>query len=1361
MADPFDYGVTYLASTLGLTPEQARGAVRWMAKVESGLNPTAVNPTSGAYGIAQWLGPRKTSLFRRYGQSPGIEQQFAFVADELRGPEAPALQALRATKTEDEAFRVWGKAFERPSAAEYAKATGGYSSGLRARPRGQPEGYYGGALHVTVRPPGVEFPAQDVFDALLSGDPVPGEDEGDPLAMLDSLMMTEPEVPPSAPAPDEFIEPPGMAGVSPPAAESRIATPIEQQSSLKPIKGLPRVAQAAAPEAPASVGASLLSQLLEQPAVGQAPPTPPPSPAPQAVDVGTGIPISLDRSAPPDTGVLGLPADTMLDKLLSAAGDIGTAIVGVGEQAIAGAENVVRPLGSEIRRTQIPIAPGARAAEGALTFATGGLTSPLTTPMAAARAARPAAQAAGNVSRETSAAMPALMADVRGGVPLRVAARDREGNVYIGRPGQTHADLDLPADFREFNPDGTKAGGRMGFVGPDGKFLSREEAAALAPEASQPGLAGGQPWLEASALNRGGGAGQPPMPPAGGGARPPSTPPVSAAVQSIKDWTGEVVRDLQIKVVPMAARDATDAGRAVAKDYASNERVARWYRSQFDTLLRKLPVQDQRRMWEAMDNASVEAQRVGGEAGLAAGARFIEALPREQQRLLMGMERRGIDLWERARDAGLVAASSERLPFYVPRAILEVSGDDFTRMAAVSRGEGGGLTRGGPMARKYLTAEETEGAAKVISQNAEIVRNIRSLPMAYERFERQIAVKRLVNDLEEIGNATGKPIVAEEKLGPDWFKASERLWVDPAYEGPIRAVIRGQTGAFYNALMAAKGAAMASIMFSPVIHNAVEYGRALGAMPGKVATLKIYGIGARVLRRPKVMEKAIRDGLVPIGERGYMQDIEGIASAADLAPGRGLLAKGLGALTDIGSADVLWPVGKTFVSPNAGEAIRRGIDSAGDLWHQKLLWDQVAKLQAGLYNEFTKDMIKKGIDPDVASKMGAHFANRYAGAIPNETMSEGAKKFLNFALFSRSFTVGNLGVMKDMINGLPRDVQAQVGRALAPLEAQAARSAARRVAIGTVLADIGIMYFSNALLQSGISAMRGDRSLGEEGAAYVERVHELLQRTRESPLDLVNPLHDVELLKSLSPTSENEPGRQERLLVGHRADGAAVYLRSPVGKIGEEFEGWVTKPLEMLKNKEGTIVRPLLNVLNNDRGFGGRVEHVYNRNPHSLGDYAGNAGAILWEFVRSQVPELQLKAAARVLAGKGDATDAAQALAPFAGFTVSKGAPGGEAVGELYQGRSIQDEQVKAALPEVRSLVEEGKLAEATQKLQALGLSPGQIRGLTRGYVNPSTRLSPRALRDFYRYASPEQKRRMEMQMRRQDRGLRPSVGGP
>ena len=88
----------------GLTKAQAAGLVGNLMR-ESGMNIAATNPNSGAYGLGQWLGNRKTRLFRRYGYHPTFEQQLDYVWDELNTSHRRGLQMLRASKTVNDAAR--------------------------------------------------------------------------------------------------------------------------------------------------------------------------------------------------------------------------------------------------------------------------------------------------------------------------------------------------------------------------------------------------------------------------------------------------------------------------------------------------------------------------------------------------------------------------------------------------------------------------------------------------------------------------------------------------------------------------------------------------------------------------------------------------------------------------------------------------------------------------------------------------------------------------------------------------------------------------------------------------------------------------------------------------------------------------------------------------------------------------------------------------------------------------------------------------------------------------------------------------------------------------------------------------------
>ena len=105
----------------GLQPHQAAGIVGNLMG-ESKLNPSAVNPTSKAFGIAQWLGDRKKKLFAKYGDKPTIDQQLEFVWEELNTSEKRAFDRLLQTQSVEEATNSFMKHFERPSAREMAQS---------------------------------------------------------------------------------------------------------------------------------------------------------------------------------------------------------------------------------------------------------------------------------------------------------------------------------------------------------------------------------------------------------------------------------------------------------------------------------------------------------------------------------------------------------------------------------------------------------------------------------------------------------------------------------------------------------------------------------------------------------------------------------------------------------------------------------------------------------------------------------------------------------------------------------------------------------------------------------------------------------------------------------------------------------------------------------------------------------------------------------------------------------------------------------------------------------------------------------------------------------------------------------------
>jgi hypothetical protein len=857
-------------------------------------------------------------------------------------------------------------------------------------------------------------------------------------------------------------------------------------------------------------------------------------------------------------------------------------------------------------------------------------------------------------------------------------------------------------------------------------------------------------------------------------ARPPGS--LAATFQSAADTLLDIGRDAQMLVAPMAR--GTRDSIAMAKDFANGLRRNRWDWNRIDTDIgKRFTAEQQQRMFMAMDEEST-SMRLGEPASMREHQGLATLDPAERA-LVEELDARQQNSWLRAIDTGVV--EGEGIPMHAPRMVMNIAHASNKDGALSLDAIGRNLTvkTRNLRQRKYMTIEETEAAAKAkYGDQAVVAKNIRTVALSTAELDDAIAGRSLINSIKEYGKSTGADTVVEGAIpaGSEtkWFtldhpafrswrpqlreidgkvqavKDAEGntifeqvpLYVHGDFEGPLRAVLSHKSGALYGGVMSLKGKTMSLIMNSPMIHNAVEWGRALPSMPGKVVTFKVYFEGNRAKNNPALMGEAIDNGLVPIGHRFFNQDISGIMESPDLTPGRSWTAKLLAAVPGL-------------FDEAAGVAVKRAVDKAGDFWHNTLLWDRVADLQMGLYTNMQADMLAKGVDRQTASMVAAHWANRYAGALPKEAMSDAATKVANTLMFSRSFTMGNLGVMKDMLTGLPKDVIAQLERnagftpgaidAAGELTGSAAegvkyaKTMARRKAMAVVLADVALMYVLNSLLQSASNVLRGDNTLDKELHGYAERFSEMLQNVREHPLSLIQPLG---LMESLSSTSENEPGKKDRVRVGTQGDGQAIYMRNPVGKIGEEFTGYMTGPLDMMRKKLSTVARPGWQIMSNDAGFGRKV---YDPDADTPAKYLKNIGMIAAHLAKSQFPESQFDATVDLVKGEGDAKlNAMKAFGPFVGTTFSKGAPGGPAMGEIYAARRQHDFEVQMQMPDIRRQIQRGDVAGATQRMEDLGIAPSMQRFVVKTTLNPATRFSPKIVRDFYRYASPEQKARVE-----------------
>jgi hypothetical protein len=746
----------------------------------------------------------------------------------------------------------------------------------------------------------------------------------------------------------------------------------------------------------------------------------------------------------------------------------------------------------------------------------------------------------------------------------------------------------------------------------------------------------------------------------------------------------QAIRD---KIIPMAG--GPDEWRASAKDYANFVREVDWNLDRHLTDIKnKFTPEERRRMWDA---ANEEGEAL--EAGKSTEGIGLSTLNKRESAFVKSQQADANKAWEQARSLGMV--EGEGKPSYVPRMVVRMAQSGHYERAGTS-GVGGGSseygrgfrTKTGSMnPRRYRTAAETEAAMKAkFGEEAQIARDIASLPLATAKLRKAVAARILINKLKALSNEYGANLTSDSAR-PDYFTLDHPAFYDwrpqlkknettgkwesakysdgsiafeknPIYihndfKGPLVAVLGKDAGKIYRALMTIRSKSMVLVMYSPVIHNMVEFSRALPVMPGKVLGLSVYFKGNAAKHDKTLMQEAIRiGGLVPIGNRFAMgQEMSSIMEEPNLQPGRSWTSQVLAYVPDL-------------YEKGAGDKVRQWVDDAGDFWHNTLLWDRVADLQAGIYVLTRDGLIEKGYTRSTAVRMAAHLANRYAGSLPLEAMSTEARKLANLVLFSRTFTFGNLGAMKDMATGMPKDVMAQIERDAGQQEADKARAFMRRKSTATVMLDIALGIVSTSILASAVAVLVRDKSVDEELQGYVRRFDKLMKTAEEKPFDVL--MHPLNTLWSLTPAGEQEPQKRNApyIRVGTDKNGAAVYVRNPFGKMGEDFTGWMTQPFETFKRKEGIFARPTQQAITNDVGFPGiEKSPVFDTRPDA--NQVKNIGRFVALYLEAPIPTEAIKAGAGI-AGIGPYQKSSQEVnigkivGPLGGVTISKGYPGGK-----------------------------------------------------------------------------------------------------
>ncbi|HEY1806002.1 MAG TPA: hypothetical protein VGG45_16130 [Terracidiphilus sp.] len=807
----------------------------------------------------------------------------------------------------------------------------------------------------------------------------------------------------------------------------------------------------------------------------------------------------------------------------------------------------------------------------------------------------------------------------------------------------------------------------------------------------------------------------------------------------------ELGEHMKMALSPMAA--GSPRARATAKDFMNTQRRADFEWGKVDEHLEKTySPEDRKAMWDAGDEQD-DLLRAGKVPGPNEG---LNKLPPDQRATMDELNKRATSAFDVAKQLGMV--KGEGVDYWVPRMVVRMTGEGAERVGRNvekpgSVGRNLTTTTGNIRERKYDTAEETEAAAQAkFGEGATVVHDVRTVALGVRNLEKAIAGRMMIDRIKDMGKEVGEPVVQEggasspqdfftldhpafqtwgpkfvtdetgktvpalDQNGQTQFEAKP-LYVSKEFEGPLKAVLSKTGNKLYQGLMDLKGRMMSTIMWSPLMHNQVIWGKALPAAPLKLLTpfytdehgavkpgIQLYGEGAVARRDPEMMRRALDAGMDPIGHRYFNQDITAIAEPPQIAPGRSWTAKAIGNAVGLFDKD-------------GAEAVKRKIDHFGDFWHNTMLWDRVADLQMGIFSTLTKHFEEQGMSAESADRAAAHFANRYAGALPMEAMSKGARMTANLMLFSRSFTLGNLGAYKDFTLGLPRDVQAQILRDKGVQELQNVQSVVRRKALSMLLIDMGLSR------------------LGNYGAAYA--AHAIRQGMGQP--------------NNFQPPAQNEPDKTNKFLIGHAEDGTALYGRMPTGKVGEELMDWGDEPMDTLKRKLSPYARLVYEAVANDRGYGRKLYDPYDKTPAADAkamakivmaamdsvfptQMAGSVlGATLGPETKAAIAPTAEKLGVSIPRTRGEAV--LGVALPAAGVTVSHGAPGGEASGFYYRAKDEQQYQIGEAMPSIRAQILSGQTAEAEKHMTSLGMDRGYQKWVIRTSLNPQSRVSPRTQR--------------------------------
>lgn len=802
----------------------------------------------------------------------------------------------------------------------------------------------------------------------------------------------------------------------------------------------------------------------------------------------------------------------------------------------------------------------------------------------------------------------------------------------------------------------------------------------------------------------------------------------------------DIADTVRMTIAPMSkgSVEAKNIAKATANVFAQNRYLA-GLRIEYFT--KNFTAAERRKIYEHAENESVARQ-----LGQDPGVHGLNGLPVQVAHIVQDLQMEARSLYRRLRSLMTGReVDDEGIPSYVPRIVsgvgtpdAEVIRDITTLPIVISQLRDALAAR--VMIRNIQKAGQKVGRDNVIIGNPQLVKNPATLALHRFGYEFKTNSKHLLRRKYLTSAETEE---AAKHVSPDqqpkfftlpehpafWMevpvydkdgnkgKMMAPIYISREFEGPLMAILGGQQGPLYRALMEVKSRIMSSIMFG-VGHLLVISARAIPIKPN-VIRLAMEGHKAR--RDIVIVTQMINAGLRPIQRDYGFYDTQSVEKLQKTYPGRSWTAQILGELAAL-------PVrltGREKTAAEIADKVKDAMDRVGTFIHDRLLWSRVADIQMGIAIHLRDKLIKKGLDPRQARAIAADMANMLVGSLPRESMSEAARKVANVLLFSRSYTLSSLGVLKRTFMGLPSDMKAVLEKYGGKDFMLKANTMAKREAAAVVLVDTALYFLANSLLQSSLNLLSGRSDLGEEVKGYLRRLKEAFTPILHRPWNVVNPTAVLEGLNHITPLGDHEPGKEHRLLVGFDKNGTGIYVRTPFGKSAEDMIGAFINFRSMLHYKLAPYMSPLIDLYEGRDEFGNPIYDPYGKPTEQI---AEALRYLALHAVMNVTPSPAIEALWNIFTGHGTITDVGKVAGQLTGFSLSHGYPGGPAMGEMHAARERSEFERHRELGEIRSLVRQGEIEKAVARLTSMGYDGRQIARILRSTEHPT--ISGRALKD-------------------------------